>query len=630
MKNVELTEYLNNFISPKNKYDFAILISGDWGSGKSHFIENYIEDLKTKHSPPRILRATFNGVSKIQQIEDQFFEQVHPFLADKNVKIIGSILKASVKIGLKYDFNGDKSDDLTLSPSLGSLITKESEKLENGSLIVFDDIERAKMTLAEIFGYINNLVELQKLKVVMIANEGELIENKETQNTESAINRKTTVYMKLKEKLVGFTFKIESDFDSAFASFLSNLNSDEAKKILNENKEKIKNVFIKSGKSNLRALKQIIWEFERVSLSFSEDTWSSTEHLNNFLLIFFAVGLEYKIGNINSKEDILKIGDSSTSDFSFLNQVENSSKSIIQEIEDKYVELGLPNSKINGEILAQVIFDGKNGCEIDKAINKISVREIESWEILWNYFETDDSCLKNAYDDVEQKLSEYYYKNIHMIMHLFGIYLRLSKLGFIRIKTNSLVRKFTSYVSKILEKDLLYLGDQSLVNFSVEESFAGYGFLERDTEEFKNFEDFIRDKRKLKIEKKLELEAIELSKKISGNAFEFMTLIAKTVYGESKYYALPIMKYVKPDKIFSLVEKLTAEGQINFARAMHIRYEYRSLKYELFSEKEWLIELKDTFDIRIEKVKSKISKARLRSLYTQYIKSIQTEFIEAT
>jgi len=40
--NLYIENYLNNYLKIK-KPEFAVLLSGKWGSGKTYFIENYIE-----------------------------------------------------------------------------------------------------------------------------------------------------------------------------------------------------------------------------------------------------------------------------------------------------------------------------------------------------------------------------------------------------------------------------------------------------------------------------------------------------------------------------------------------------------------------------------------------------------
>ena len=40
--NYHIASYLDGYLNAANKPDYAVLITGDWGSGKTHFIKNYL------------------------------------------------------------------------------------------------------------------------------------------------------------------------------------------------------------------------------------------------------------------------------------------------------------------------------------------------------------------------------------------------------------------------------------------------------------------------------------------------------------------------------------------------------------------------------------------------------------
>lgn len=78
---------------------------------------------------------------------------------------------------------------------------KDLEKLYtsinlNDKLIVLEDLERSGIDIIEIMGYVNNLVEQDGVKVLLVANENEIIKyedkeetDKDGKNTEKSTNQ---------------------------------------------------------------------------------------------------------------------------------------------------------------------------------------------------------------------------------------------------------------------------------------------------------------------------------------------------------------------------------------------------------------------------------------------------------
>ena len=102
-----------------------------------------------------------------------------------------------------------------------------------GKLIILEDLERSGIDILEVLGYVNNLVEQDGVKVLLVANESEIkqyvpiiAETKEQQNIADLLdrvtdheNRKytetTQKYLETKEKTVSDTIIFEGNFGEA-------------------------------------------------------------------------------------------------------------------------------------------------------------------------------------------------------------------------------------------------------------------------------------------------------------------------------------------------------------------------------------------------------------------------------
>lgn len=172
----EILRYLHD-----DSYNYAVLIDGEWGSGKTYFVNNTLtkiiekqeSDLETSRKVQYISLYGCKAISDVQEnIAWSFAEDARKVIQDKNnfgttgQKVSNNILLSSKKIG-----NAILKKFLPNMP----LYEIASDWLNLGSFIfVFDDLERCNCPINEVFGFLNELVEHENTKVILIANEKEL------------------------------------------------------------------------------------------------------------------------------------------------------------------------------------------------------------------------------------------------------------------------------------------------------------------------------------------------------------------------------------------------------------------------------------------------------------------------
>jgi len=72
--------------------DYAVLLSGKWGSGKSHFISQFQETRSEQH---QFIYVSLYGLQNTSQISDAFFEHLHPILSSRGMDIAGKVVKGA-------------------------------------------------------------------------------------------------------------------------------------------------------------------------------------------------------------------------------------------------------------------------------------------------------------------------------------------------------------------------------------------------------------------------------------------------------------------------------------------------------------------------------------------------------
>ena len=185
----------------ENIYNYAVMIDGEWGCGKTYFVREALipaiakyEEVKPEEKKRRIIYTSLYGVNSVDEISKQiivntYLERVGKAkgLIQTSSKIFGAALSLLPAFGIDIDVKD-------LSGKLSELLQVKN------SILVFDDLERCDCPLNEVLGYINTFVEQEGIKVILIANEKEIGHITSQANQELRYLVATQCDIKLEEK----------------------------------------------------------------------------------------------------------------------------------------------------------------------------------------------------------------------------------------------------------------------------------------------------------------------------------------------------------------------------------------------------------------------------------------------
>lgn len=190
MTEKQITEEILRYLKDES-YNYAVLIDGEWGSGKTFFVNNTLTkeinkqeaNLNTNRSVKYVSLYGCKDMADVQEnISWSFAEDARRKIKNRMKwgttveKVSSNILLSSQKIG-----------NVIMKKFLpeASLYKISSDWLNLGSFIfIFDDLERCDCPVNEVFGFLNELVEHENTKVIIIANEKELMTIADTQSLE--------------------------------------------------------------------------------------------------------------------------------------------------------------------------------------------------------------------------------------------------------------------------------------------------------------------------------------------------------------------------------------------------------------------------------------------------------------
>ncbi len=323
--------------------DYAIMINGEWGSGKTYFWNNKIrpkiESMQLNGKRYTAIYMSLYGISNLEEISKKIFIETTQ-LMDKNLK---KFMDASgVKNIPEYAKTG-----LDMANFFG--VTQNGDRIDYGQffstddkVLCFDDLERANVDVIDILGYINNFVEHDHIKTIIICNEKELSTKLKNSNLEmktfiatylldkeNKLNIKTdkpmverirdTIeyvfdkandYERIKEKLIGETFEYAPEFTYIINGLLMRYeNCPDLIRFLRENTNLIISTFNKSGTRNLRILKHSLTNFKKIFDEVNK-SYPNTNHrvLQTMLIFTIAISFEIKAGKI-TKDKFVNIND---------------------------------------------------------------------------------------------------------------------------------------------------------------------------------------------------------------------------------------------------------------------------------------------------------------------------------
>ncbi len=358
--------------------DYAIMLNGKWGSGKTYFWNNNLRDKIDKitigEKKYKTIYISLYGVNSLEEISKKLFIETNPMLSKTLKKFVenkkGNSIPEYVKTGLdmanlfgSMNFNSDKVD-------FSKLFTVDDK------VLCFDDLERANIDVIDILGYINNFVEHDGIKTIIICNEEELaikfkndnidfkkwiatyvldkqgrIEKKPITDVSKFIEddsyrylldkevsflfEKSNEYQRIKEKLIGETFEFVPEYKYVLNSMINKFSYNEKLyEFYKKNYASIENTFLKTDSRNLRILKHALNDFEKIYVSVNNDYPDIPYELLKIMLKFtIAISYEIKANNkfmdIDNNDEYISI--------IFTSQILNDTNQMyLREFDNKY------------------------------------------------------------------------------------------------------------------------------------------------------------------------------------------------------------------------------------------------------------------------------------------------------
>lgn len=281
MESKYIEDVFKDYLATKDT-SYAILINGTWGSGKTFFWKNTL----TKHCEGAELKPIYlslNGLNKIETLDYQLKIKFIPFLNKLDVKKSASLGNLSKNILFEY-----VKGKWGVEPEN---IIKDVEidlALFSNNIVCFDDLERCKIPLSEVLGYINDFVEHKNLKVVILSDESKI-------NGENDEN-----YNSIKEKVIGRVLNFKNNLLDTLPMLFDKYKTNDVGfyNFLQSKKDYIYDLLVEYKEENLRNIAFYIDVLNKTYPIFK----LHNDYSDEVLLFALIITVEFKTGKLTSND----------------------------------------------------------------------------------------------------------------------------------------------------------------------------------------------------------------------------------------------------------------------------------------------------------------------------------------
>jgi hypothetical protein len=400
--NTKINIIIGNYFDSERQTDYAIMINGKWGCGKTYYIEHDLKDLVERRSL-KYIYVSLNGCENFTKISNKITYRL--LFKKTNLKIDDDFLDGLLELGEGLSELHSFTNIIykSINKIKGIIIKPIEEKMiseidPNKIVLIFDDVERISdnALCSDILGMIYEKYVKKGYKTIFVSDE---------------INITDPKYNTIKEKIIRRTVSYDPDRKVQLGNFINNqFFNTKHKAYLDKNKEKFIGYFIELQITNLRTISFIIDNFIHVLENISEDMKNKFgDFLFKNILILTN---EYKLGNITidnlqDKKELMHLADVYMKDEISRRYGKERERTYLDDFHDKYISVQIfSDFTLIAELFDFILTGYLDASKLDKEIRSIFHSEFmeeseRTFNILtrdWIYLEEEE--MKNEIEKI--------------------------------------------------------------------------------------------------------------------------------------------------------------------------------------------------------------------------------------
>lgn len=567
-----MEEQLKQYIFETKSPDYAILVTGPWGCGKTFFIKNFIKEnlgeyrrnKMNRYDPIPNAYVSLNGKSTIDQLRIDILATIDPgqFKTAQGAQFLLSATLAQAKI----------RQGINLTRKL---------KFSSETILFLDDLERWGGNISEIMGFVNRLVEHERLKVILIADEEILALLTKTQNKET--NNPNDSFSVIKEKTIGKTLKFKQDEATVVSQFIKALKNKNCREYLCSRQIDLIDIFRKSNVQSFRILKRSLEDFQVFWTKLDIDQLVFGAEFDSFTLQYFMFLFEFKKGNFTE------------SDLESYNQYQRSLNNEEDQIIDRLSNKYKPDSSFHFYFarkefwLNEILGNGETKDQINTVMKRNGCYpngERNDWMNLWHYWRLPSAEFRILIEKIKVSIAVHDYSVAGEILHIFLQLNSLDEQGIISFP--NALQKGRNYIDTLFDNNGLEEWNFENDIFSDWDSHESYMFANLDSQQTKDFVAYMVNKLKENTLNNLQNRGLELLEQLRNQTTIFCQRIRPSNEANSVHQT-PVLAEFDPAEFCNILIELPPEVQNNVLTSISARYSNQKYRLQnLLQEREFL------------------------------------------
>ncbi len=587
--------------SPK----YAIMISGEWGSGKTWLVNKIMSLMKQEGIDH--FRISLFGISTRQEVYDEIFAQCHPMLASPGTKVIAGIARGILS---RVTFPIGTADMQSQS-QLESLGLKELMINVKNKIIILDDFERCRLNVRESLGLISNLLEEDDCKVIIISNDNQIQDEE---------------YASYKEKVIAYTFKAEPEAELALDSFWNVMARHHlSDKSVNEIKEIIGIVHDKSGYENLRNLKISLEAFERLYSCLPDSAKEKGELVKELLYINSIFSYEVLHGAITGDQVISLF---SNLLYGFLSDSRQTESDPIGMLANKYRPSLAKDLILDSDTWINLFSKGSLDARVVQDSIKLSRFFIDqrtpTWQRILKVHSIGNDELRDLLEQLQLDIKNECFSNVGEVLHVTGILLWLNRHGLYAEPPEEIVNTSIALLKSLHSQHKLEYRPIERLYSEKDNVFANIEYFERSSPSFQEVLDHAKTMEKEIHQSKLTSSANNLMNLLPDDVVGFCRQLVHRHLGDNhflsgKYAEEPILASIDSSSFVEALMGLHTKPRRELLCWIAKRYKNSEAAKKLVDELQWLETVQDGLQREVDGLDGSIEAIQLRGAINDYV-----------
>ena len=452
--NSHISSFLNVYLDELINPDYAVLITGSWGSGKTYFIQNYLKmrgslkvyDPFSENEKYAIVYVSLFGLKSKEEIDDKILDVLHPHLtkkvvtdAPRAIALLSALAGATFSATTAAIATGGNPIATAVATKKGAdagkklgqylecwtkAILEDIRKKKKKIVLIMDDVERADIPLPEFLGYINDFIEHANIPCVLIADKDNWEDALREQKNKSTLHKLSST----QEKVIGKVFQIQTTpaevWDNWFSKDSNCPAGTDVKNIINKLslKEIVLDIIARTKCNNYRSLKHTLLDLQIFLREIDKRYQKNGEFMKLLLADFFCHQYSCHVG-------FLKPNDMADRTLSLASRIlsKNKKKKPIGINFQKNDKTQLLEGRIVEESDESLENTYSKFLDVFETVEKLSSVPDDyfanQWSILWKKWLTTHCLSKSELDDVIKPSIWFDGKDSYELAQLYNLHM---------------------------------------------------------------------------------------------------------------------------------------------------------------------------------------------------------------